>query len=256
MQYSLSKVHRRHKWQQLKSWISSPDCQVAMDKQQTQYRLTLRSKWKMHYHCQKIQNRSVQTFGYVYQNTNHPTYIQYGRSSHSSWAKFIWSSFSRTTMGTAIRESSMRTRFGKKFKIGNACSLTEKKGSFLSVLCGRYKTCWEETEHQSDVENTYERRWCGRTDIILWPRLFGLHPTRMSNKQRKWTHNFFVWIRNLCWSNRKATSFWESWRKHFLMVLRHGRSCKEMRGTILRTVEQINSTTLQSRNCMLWLKQE
>ena len=33
------------KRQQLRSWISSPDCLVAMDKQQTQYRLI--PKWKM-----------------------------------------------------------------------------------------------------------------------------------------------------------------------------------------------------------------
>ena len=38
-QYSLNKDHQHHKWQQQKSWISFPDCQVAMDKQRTQYLL-------------------------------------------------------------------------------------------------------------------------------------------------------------------------------------------------------------------------
>ena len=37
-QYSLNKDHLHHKWQPPRSWISSPDCPVAMDKQQTQYR--------------------------------------------------------------------------------------------------------------------------------------------------------------------------------------------------------------------------
>ena len=36
-QYSLNKDHQHHKRQQEKSWISFPDCQVAMDKQLTQY---------------------------------------------------------------------------------------------------------------------------------------------------------------------------------------------------------------------------
>ena len=39
MQYSLNKDLQHLKWQRLRSWISSPDCQVAMDKQQTQYQL-------------------------------------------------------------------------------------------------------------------------------------------------------------------------------------------------------------------------
>ena len=37
MQYLQSKDHQHLKWQPPKSWISSPDCQIAMDKQQTQY---------------------------------------------------------------------------------------------------------------------------------------------------------------------------------------------------------------------------
>ena len=35
----VSRDHQHLKWQQLRSWILSPDCLVAMDKQQTQYQL-------------------------------------------------------------------------------------------------------------------------------------------------------------------------------------------------------------------------
>ena len=41
------------------------DCQDEQDKQQTQYLLAPRSKWKMHHHCEKFQ-----IFGFVYHNTN------------------------------------------------------------------------------------------------------------------------------------------------------------------------------------------
>ena len=59
--------------------------------------------------------------------------VQYGRPS-CSWTEFVRSSFGRTMMGTAIRESSTEIRLGKKFQIGNAYSLTERKeGLFLSV---------------------------------------------------------------------------------------------------------------------------
>ena len=71
MQYSLNKDLQHLKWQQLRSWISSPDCRVAMDKQQTQYQLTPRSKWKI---PQKLLNtsqvRKSRYLGYVYHDTN------------------------------------------------------------------------------------------------------------------------------------------------------------------------------------------
>ena len=52
------------------SWISFPDCQVAMDRQQTQYRRIPRWKWKMLTNYWKFQNRNVQTFGFFYHVTN------------------------------------------------------------------------------------------------------------------------------------------------------------------------------------------
>ena len=53
-----------------KSSISSPDCRAAMDKQQTQYRLTPKYKWKILTNYSKFPNRSVQTLGFVYHDTN------------------------------------------------------------------------------------------------------------------------------------------------------------------------------------------
>ena len=70
MQYSLNKDHQHLKWRKQKSWISFPDCLVAMDKQRTQYLLIPRSKWKKHRRYWKFQNHNVQTFGFVYHDTN------------------------------------------------------------------------------------------------------------------------------------------------------------------------------------------
>ena len=50
--------------------FTSPDCQGAQDKQLTQCLLLPRSKWKMLTNCLKFPNRSVQTFGFVYHDTN------------------------------------------------------------------------------------------------------------------------------------------------------------------------------------------
>ena len=53
-----------------KSWISFPDCQGAQDKQLTQYMLLPTSKGKMLQNFWKFPNRNVQTFGFVYHDTN------------------------------------------------------------------------------------------------------------------------------------------------------------------------------------------
>ena len=70
MQYLQNKDHQHHKWQQQKSWISSPDCQVAMDKKQTQYLHKSRRKLKMLHNYWKFQNWNVQTFGFDCHDTN------------------------------------------------------------------------------------------------------------------------------------------------------------------------------------------
>ena len=62
MQYSLNKDLQHLKWQPPRSWMSSPDCQVAIDKQQTQYQLIPKWKWKILTNYWKFQNGNVQTF--------------------------------------------------------------------------------------------------------------------------------------------------------------------------------------------------
>ena len=85
----------------------------------------------------------------------------------------------------------------------------------------------------------------------------GCTQKEMSDKQR-YCRQFcrqlqeYVRIQDLGWGFRKAALFRETWREHFLMVLWHGKSCKEMRRKILRTGEQNNSTVIQSRNSMYW----
>ena len=76
---------------------------------------------------EKSQSQNVQILGYVYQNTNGPWLVQYGRSSLSSWTKSVRWSYRKTFMGKAnLREFFWKT-YGKKFQIVNAYSLTERK---------------------------------------------------------------------------------------------------------------------------------
>ena len=64
------------------------------------------------------------------------------------------------------------------------------------LVCVWSKTGWKDTKHWPNVESTCERSRFGRTDIILWPCLFGLHSARMSNEQRYCGQlQKYVWIK-------------------------------------------------------------
>ena len=53
----------------------------------------------------------------------------------------------------------------EKFQIGKVCLPTQ--------------TGKQDRKHRTDLENSHERRWSGRTNIISWPRVFGLHSKRV-----------------------------------------------------------------------------
>ena len=240
MQYSPNKDHQLLKWQQHKSWISSPDCLVAQDKQQTQYRLKPKWKWKMLPNYWKFPNRNVQTFGFVYRNTNGPNHGQHWRPSRSSWAKSVRSSFGRTIMGKAIWENPTETWLGENSKFGMSLC-TSWKRIILICVCGWNKIGWKETKHWSDVESTQQRSRFGRTNIFPWSCILGMHSKTMWNKQRYCVQlQTHVWIANFRGENRKAFILWEF--SFFFMVLRYGRSCKEMCGAILWVSTQDDST--------------
>ena len=133
MQYSQNKDHQHLKWRQQKSWISCPDCQCAQDKQLTQYLLKLWWKWKMLQNCWKFPNRNVQTFGFVYHDTN-------GQNHSPAWKiqSFLLSEICIVILcqdcyGKGNLRKSYCSTVGGRFPIGNACSYTVKKG--YSYLC-------------------------------------------------------------------------------------------------------------------------
>ena len=99
------------------------------------------------------------------------------------------------------------------------------------IRCGKYcikKLIWE-NQHVS---------------LIMYSKT-------MWNKQRySWQLQNNVWIQNFRRSNWKITMLGKS--EYFFMVLWHGRSCREMCGTILWVGEQNDSRTLQSIYSMHW----
>ena len=168
--------------------------------------------------------------------------VEYGRFGRSCRKESVRSSSGRTIMGKAIRESSIKNTFGEKFKLGMFIRWSRGR-TILVCVCGRKKAGWKETEHQSDVENTNERRWFGRTNILSWPCLFIWVALRENARLTR-----MLWIiTKVCsnqgfllvpWKITRNDSSKEIWRRYYLFIVPwHGRSREEMCGTILRTGE-------------------
>ena len=250
MQYSLNKDLQHLKWQPPRSWISSPDCQVATDKQQTQYQLIPKWKWKMLTNYWKFQNRSVQTFGFVYHDTNSQNHGPVWKTQSFFLNEICTVILSQDCYGKGNSKKFFWNTVGKKFQIGNVCSLTEKQG--YSCLCTWTKSKWRERNKILTKCGKYLwKTLIWRANIIPRPYLCGLHSRRMQNKQRYCGQlQNHVRIANFSGGSREITI--PSKSSYFFMVLRHGRSCKEMRGKILRIGEQNYSTRTHSRKSMNW----
>ena len=190
----------------------------------------------------KFPNRNVQTFGFVYHDTNG---LNHGPVSKTQLfllsgicTVILW----QTIMGKAIWENPIETRLGEGFQLGMLIR-TPSKGIILICVCGWHQTRWEETKHWSDVEITQQRSRFGRTDIFPWSCILGMYSKTMWNKQRYCGQlQSHVWIANFRGVNWKTSILREF--SYFFMVLWYGRSCKEMNGAILWVIN--DSTTLQS----------
>ena len=102
------------------------------------------------------------------------------------------------------------------------------------------------------MENSHERRWFVRTNIILRSCLFGLHSKRVYNKEWHCDElQGYVRIKDFCRGYRKIVrnnSVGKLWcRNDIIIVLWHGRSRKEMRRKMLRICQQNDWAIFQSR---------
>ena len=146
MQYLPSKDHQHLKWQQLRSWISSPDCLVAMDKQLSQYLLKPRWKWKMLQNYWKFPNRNVQTFGFVYHDTNGlnngPVWKIQSFLLNEICMVILWQDY----YGKGNLRKSYWNMVGRRFPIGMLIRRPWKRVVLICV-CGWHQIGWKETRH-------------------------------------------------------------------------------------------------------------
>ena len=114
----------------------------------------------------KFQHRSVQTYGFVYHDTN-------GQNHGPAWK--TQSFFLKGICMVILRQEyngkgNLRKSYwnmaGRKFQIGNV-SLYIIKRIILICVCGWHKIGWKETKSWSDVEITQQRSWFGEPTSFL-----------------------------------------------------------------------------------------
>ena len=103
-----------------------------------------------------------------------PIMVQYGRPSCSSWKKSVRSSFGRTLVGMAIRESSMRTRLAKSSKLVN-----REQRLFLSVYVDDIKLAGKKQNIDPMWKLLNKEVDLGEPASFLDHVIFGMHSKRV-----------------------------------------------------------------------------
>ena len=173
----------------------------------------------------------------------------------TSWTKLIWSSVGRIGMGKTIRGRSIRTWMGQRTQL--RLYVGSSRTRVISVKVDDIKMAGQKQKMVPMWKKLMKKRWSWGTNIISWPWKLGLYSTWTQTKWNNyWTVDEDVWITNFCWNNWKITGAGKASRKNCSVVLRHGRTCSEMRWTKRWTGKQESWATLQSFKSLLGFKQE
>ena len=131
------------KRQPQKSWTLYQDYRVVQDKLLMQYPLIPRWNWKMLTNCWKFQNRSVQTFEFVYHDTNGQNHAQVWKTQ-----SFLLSEICTVILKqdchvkSNLRKSFFLARLGESFQLGMSLC-TSSKRIILVCVCGWHKNWLE-----------------------------------------------------------------------------------------------------------------
>ena len=184
----------------------------------------------------KFPNRNIQTFGFVYHDTN-------GQNHGPLWNT---QSFLLSEICTPLAGLLWEKQFEKILlqhgweKVSNwECLIVHReKRWFLSVYVDDIKLAGK----KQNINPMWKRRsWFGRTNIIPWSCIPGVYSKTMWNKQRYcWQLQNHVWITNFRRRNWKITMLGKS--GYFFVVYDmegHAKKCVE------RSCEMANKTTQQ-----------
>ena len=248
MQYLPSKDHQHHKWRQQRSWISYPHCQDAQYKQLTQCLLIPRTERKMLQNYWKLPNRNVQTYGFVYHDTN-------GQNHWSSMEDPVVP-LERNLYGHPLAGLLWERQFEKILLKHGWEKIPNWECLFVHREKGLYSSVFVDDIKLVGKKQNINPMWKVRNKEV-----------DMGEPTSFFDHVYLGCIQRQCeiskdivdnyrtmFESRISTGATEKLpcSGNLFVVLWHGGSCQEMCGTILWVGKQNESTTLQSVNSMPW----
>ena len=141
--------------------------------------------------------------------------VQYGRPSRYSWAKSVRSSFGRTVLG--FEKILLKHGWEKVSKLGILFRTPWKRSVYVEDI----KLGGKKPQRWPNVEDTDERSWFGRTDIIPCPCLLGCTQRKYVKETKDIVDNY-IQIQDFGRSYGKTTSFREIGCAYFFVVFWHG----------------------------------
>ena len=144
-----------------------------------------------------FQNRNVQTFGFVYHDTNGLNHCPVRKTQlfvlNEICTVILWQDY----YGKGNLRRSYLKHGWEKIPHWECLFVHREKGLFLSVYVDDIKLAGKRQKRWSDVEITQQRSRFGRTNIFLWSCTSEMHLKTMLNKQRCcWQLQSHVWIKN------------------------------------------------------------
>ena len=151
-------------------WTLSQSFLVWLEKQVTQFQLTVRSRWPKIPDCYDCQKKNVR-------DRDPHSWDKNWRSCGSSWKEFMWSPISRPFLGMTNSRRCQFEKWMEEYLL--VMSLRAQRDSHDSYLF----TCfflygWEEGRHGIRVERSTERNRPRRSNAIVRSSVFGMHAKR------------------------------------------------------------------------------
>ena len=202
-------------------------------------------KWKMLANYWKFQNRSVQTFGFVYHDTNGQNHGPVRKTQLFLSNGICMVILLQDYCGKGNLRKSYWNMAGRKFPNWECLFVHREKGLFLSVYVDDIKLAGKKQNLDPMWKLLNKEVDLGEPTSFLDHVYLGCTQRQCENKQRYCGPlQNHVRIANFSGENRKTTISSKS--SYFFIVLWYGWLCKEMCGAILWVSQQVYTTTLQS----------
>ena len=186
----------------------------------------------------KFQNRNVQTFGFVYHDTDGQNHGPVGKTQSFLSSGICMVTFLQDCYGKGNLRKSYWSTVGKKFPNWECLFVQREKGLFLSVYVIKFAGKKQNINPMWKVLNK-EVDFGEPTSFLDHVYLGWTQRQCETSKDIVDNYRTMLESRNSTERNWNASILWEF--SYFFMVLWYGRSCQEMCGTILWAGKQDDS---------------